>query len=288
MVYEKESEVTIGKIITWIFFGFICLMAIIAVFSTFYVIGAGERGIILTWGKVDMVAKQPGLHLKIPFAQTVKKMDIQTMKYDADASAASKDLQIVHAKIAVNYHLIPEGVPDLYKNIGMTYEQKIIQPAVQEVVKSATALFSAEELITKRGDVKIKIDELLHTRLSEKGIILETTSITNFDFSEEFNKAIESKVTAQQTALKAENDLTRIKIEKEQTITQAEATAASIKLKADADAYSLQVIREQLEKNSVLIQYKSIEKWNGILPVYMFGGNTVTPFVQIPTGNSTQ
>jgi len=131
--------------------------------------------------------------------------------------------------------------------------------------------------------LKTKIDEMLHARLLERGIVMETTNLVNFDFSEEFNKAIEAKVTAQQVALKAENDLNRIKIEKEQTITQAEAAAQSIKLKADAEAYSLQVIREQLEKNNVLIQYKSIEKWNGNLPVYMMGGGAV-PFIQIPTG----
>jgi regulator of protease activity HflC (stomatin/prohibitin superfamily) len=266
------------KIVRW---SIIALILFIMLLSIPYTVKAGERGVVLTWGKVDMTAKSAGLHAKIPIAQTVERMSVQTMKYDAEASSASKDLQIVHATIAVNYHLLPEEVPKLYKDIGMSYESKIIQPAVQEVVKASTAQFTAEELITKRGDVKVKIDDLLRERLADKGIILETTSITNFDFSEEFNKAIEQKVTAQQIALKAENDLTRIKIEKEQAITQAEAIAQSTKLKADAEAYSLQVIREQLEKNNALIQYKSIEKWNGVTPVYMMGSSV--PFVQLPS-----
>jgi len=280
---EDVPDITVGKVVKYILWGILGIILLVALFSTFYTIGAGERGIVLTWGDPSMVAMGPGLHVKIPFAQHVVKMVVQTQKYDADASAASKDLQIVHAKVAVNYHIAPETVPTLYRDIGVGYQDKIIQPAVQEVVKASTAQFTAEELITKRAELKTKIDEMLHARLLERGIVMETTNLVNFDFSEEFNKAIEAKVTAQQVALKAENDLNRIKIEKEQTITQAEAAAQSIKLKADAEAYSLQVIREQLEKNNVLIQYKSIEKWNGNLPVYMMGGGAV-PFIQIPTG----
>lgn len=278
---DEAPDVTVGGAVKYIVWGIILVIAVIALFSIFYTIGAGERGIILTWGSPSMDAKGPGLHVKIPFAQTVVKMVVQTQKYDADASAASKDLQIVHAKVAVNYHILPETVPTLYKDIGVGYQDKIINPAVQEVVKASTAQFTAEELITKRAELKTKIDEMLHARLLERGIVMETTNLVNFDFSEEFNKAIEAKVTAQQVALKAENDLTRIKVEKEQTITQAEAAAQSVKLRADAEAYSLQVIREQLEKNNALIQYKSIEKWDGILPVYMMG-NSPTPFIQIP------
>jgi regulator of protease activity HflC (stomatin/prohibitin superfamily) len=258
------------KISVWSIIGLICFIALL---SIPYTIKAGERGIVLTWGMVDMQAKNAGIHAKIPFAQTVERMTVQTMKYDAEASSASKDLQIVHATIAVNYHILPETVPQLYKDIGMGYEAKIIQPAVQEVVKASTAQFTAEELITKRAEVKAVIDEHLKERLSDKGIVMETTNIINFDFSDEFNKAIEAKVTAQQIALKAENDLNRIKIEKEQTITQAEAQAQSVRLRADAEAYSLQVIREQLERSNALIQYKTIEKWDGKVSIVSGGSN---------------
>jgi len=286
MARIDEMEPTVGKVVKMVLWGFIGLLVVIGFFLSFYTIGAGERGIVLTFGSPSMTAMGPGLHLKIPYVQTVVKMVVQTQKYDADASAASKDLQIVKAKVAVNYHIVPETVPTLFKDIGVGYQDKIIQPAVQEVVKASTAQFTAEELITKRPELKVKIDDMLRARLLERGIVMETTNLVNFDFSEEFNKAIEQKVTAQQVALKAENDLNRIKIEKEQTITQAEAAAQSVRLRADAEAYALQVYREQLEKSNALIQYKSIEKWNGILPVYMMG-NSVVPFVQIPLSNSS-
>lgn len=279
--YTKKDKITITKLMFYMGLG---LMFIIAFFGSWYIVQAGNSGILLTLGKVDAVPKDNGFHFKLPIIQSVVKMDIQTQKYEAKASSASKDLQIVSTSVAVNYHLIKDQVPQIFQEIGINYADKIIQPAVQEVVKASTAQFTAEELITNRTQVKLKIDELLHNRLTEKGIIMETTSITNFDFSPEFNQAIESKVTAQQTALKAENDLIRIKVEKEQTITQAEAQAQSVKLKADADAYALSVIRSELEKSSNLIQYRAIEKWNGVLPIYSGNANLPLPIINI---NST-
>lgn len=279
--YTKKDKITTTKLMFYMGLG---LMFIIAFFGSWYIVQAGNSGILLTLGKVDAVPKDNGFHFKLPIIQSVVKMDIQTQKYEAKASSASKDLQIVSTSVAVNYHLIKDQVPQIFQEIGINYADKIIQPAVQEVVKASTAQFTAEELITNRTQVKLKIDELLHNRLTEKGIIMETTSITNFDFSPEFNQAIESKVTAQQTALKAENDLIRIKVEKEQTITQAEAQAQSVKLKADADAYALSVIRSELEKSSNLIQYRAIEKWNGVLPIYSGNANLPLPIINI---NST-
>jgi regulator of protease activity HflC (stomatin/prohibitin superfamily) len=278
MVKDIDMRMTITKIVKWTVFAVVIL---IIFFGSWYIVYPGERGVLVTLGSPGMNSMEEGFHFKVPLIQTVQIMNVKTQKYDADASAASSDLQVVSTKIAVNYHLIPESVPDLYQKTGLAYRENIIQPAVQEVVKAATAQFTAEELITKRALVKARIDEMLMPRLAEKKIILETTSITNFDFSEEFNKAIEAKVTAQQTALKAENDLTRIKVEKEQTITMAEAHAQAIKLNADAEAYALMVVREQLQMSNSLIQYKSIEKWNGILPIYMMGDST--PLVQIPS-----
>jgi regulator of protease activity HflC (stomatin/prohibitin superfamily) len=217
-------------------------------------------------------------------------MQVRTDKYEADASAASKDLQIVHTKIAVNYHPIPEAIPEIYKTIGLGYADRVIQPAVQEMVKSSTSHFTAEELITKREEVKTKIEADLKERLSPRNIIVESVSITNFDFSDEFNKAIELKVVQEQTAMAAKNKLAQIQYEAQQTVEtakgQAESTrqiadanSYSIKVKADGDAYALQVVREQLEKSNQLIEYKTIEKWTGEVPTYT--GSGAVPFINI-------
>lgn len=242
--------------------GAIIVLVLIAVFGTFRIIPAGHRGVVLTWGSPTEVWGE-GLHAKWPIAQDVVKMSVQTQKYEANAAAASKDLQDVSTVVALNYRLNPASVGEIYRSIGINYADRVISPAVQEGVKASTALFTAEELITKRATVKEKIDDILSTRLVPYGVIVETTSITDFTFSEEFTKAIEAKVTAQQEALKAENDLRRIEVEAEQKIASARAEAESLKL-----------INEQLRQSQGALQIRWIEKWTGVLPTVLFTGNS--------------
>ena len=247
------------------FISMLCIMS-------FYTISAGERGVLLTFGKPNMEAVSEGLHFKIPLAQTIKKMDVKTQKYEADASAASRDLQIVSTNIAVNYHLIPDSVPVVYKEIGLSYQDRIIQPAVQEVVKASTAKFTAEELITRRAEVKEDIKRLLKERLQERNLIVEEISITNFDFSESFNEAIEAKVTAEQNALQAKNKLEQIKYEAEQTVEKAKAEAESLRLQRQEITPDLVKLRQ------IEVQRTAIEKWDGKLPQVTGGA---IPFIDL-------
>lgn len=266
---EDEYKNLVKKIIKYTIFS---VIAVIFLFGTFYTIDTGHRGIVKTFGAPSMDAKGEGLHLKIPIAQRVVRMSVQTMKYEAKASAASKDLQIVETDVAVNYHIEPSTTPLVYQTIGVDYESKIIQPAVQESVKAVTAQFTAEELITKRDVVKEMIDQKLHERLAASNINMETTSITNFDFSDNFNAAIESKVTAEQLKLKAVNDLARIKVEAE----QVEATAIGVKnakiAEAEGNAEAIRLIDEQLRKSPLYIDYFTIQKWDGKLSLVSGGG----------------
>ena len=183
----------------------------------------------------------------------------------------------ITTNIAVNYHLVSDSVVTLYKEIGLDYGTKIIQPAVQEVVKASTAHYTAEELITKRALVKEDIDTALRERLLTKGIYMETTSITNFDFSQQFNAAIEQKVTAEQNALTAKNKLAQIEYEAQQTvaaakgqrdasIASAEAQAKTIELTAQAEAEKVRLIQNELSKSPNYIQYVQASRWNGVLP----------------------
>ncbi|MBU1235105.1 MAG: prohibitin family protein [Proteobacteria bacterium] len=268
---EQELAKLKKKITNIIKVSLIFIVAVGAFFGTMYSISAGERGVLLTFGKPDVTPKTEGLHFKIPLAQKIVKMEVKTQKYETDASSSSKDLQIVSTKLAVNYHLNPSSVVTIYQEIGLDYNNRLIQPAVQEVVKASTAQFTAEELITKRSEVKEKIKELLKLRLDQRGILVEEISITNFDFSDEFNKAIEMKVTAEQQALTAKNKLEQVKYEAEQRIAQAEAEAEAIKIQAEA-------ITSQGGKDYV--QLKMIEKWDGKLPVYSLGN--AMPFIQLP------
>ena len=284
----KKENKKIAKIIGTVI---ISIFAIILFFGSFYTIDAGYKGVLLTFGKAKMITIDEGLHIKWPMAQKVVKYEVRTMKYEAKAGAASKDLQIVSTELAVNYRVISEVVPILHNTIGENYEGRIIQPMVQEVVKSVTAQYNAEELIQKRDEVQAKVITELIDGLQTRHLIVEEVSMTDFDFSAEFNAAIEAKVKAEVRAAEAVNDLTRISTEAEQAVATANGRAESIKLEADAkayqtealadaDAYALRVVRQELEKSKDLLQYEAIQKWTGAVPQYMGMGEAV-PFVDV-------
>lgn len=252
---------------------FIIAIAIAAFFlitSTFVTIGAGKRGVVLTWGKVESAVMGEGLHVRIPIMQQVIKMDTQINKSQTDAEAASKDLQDTHSIIALNYHISPDRANWLYQNIGVNYKERIIDPAVQEVMKAVAAKYTAVELINKRETVSNEIKSHLKERLANYAIMVDDFSIVNFRFSAEFTKAIEEKQTAEQKAMKAKNDLERIKIEAEQKIASARAEAESLKLQKENVTENLIKLR-QIEAS-----IRAIDKWNGVLP--QFTGSAV-PFI---------
>ena len=238
---------------------YLSIFAIIVVFMlffTFYTVNSGERAVILTFGKVNDEVVSDGLHAKIPLIQTIKKFDIKTLKEEVLASSASKDLQTVHTTIALNYHLSPEQVPSLYREVGKEYKQRIIDPAIQEEVKATTAKFTAEELVTHRAEVRAIMQEALRERLSKYYIIVDDLNIVDFKFSEEFDKAIEQKVTAEQLKLKAANDLERVNLE-----------VQAIKLQ------NTQLTPAYLEFKQLELQSKALDKWDGRLP-QVTGGQT--------------
>ncbi len=273
MVKEQKTQVNIPAPVI---FGGVIVVAILAILlaNPFYTVAAGERAIVLEFGKPQPVAMSEGLHFRIPIYQSIVKTDIKTQKYEADLSAASKDLQTVSTKIAINYRVSSDSVVELYKTVGVDYSIKVIQPIEQEANKAITALYTAEELITKREEVKSKMKDLLTERLTPRGIVVEEMSIVNFDFSASFNEAIEKKVTAEQNALAAKNKLEQVKYEADQRITQATAEAEAIKIQAQA-------IQSQGGANYV--QLKWVEKWNGAQPVTLMntGGSTGT-LISIP------
>ena len=233
------------------------VIAMSVIFGSFGTIGAGERGILLQFGAVKDKVFDEGLYFKIPFIQSVVKIDVKMQKDEVPASASSKDLQVVTSKIALNYHLDPDSVNTIWQEVGKNYNSRIIAPSIQEAVKSVTAKFTAEELITRREEVKEQIKENLAKRLRENFIIVDEFNIIDFFFSPAFNEAIEAKVTAEQLKLKAERDLERIKIEKEQMIAAAEGKARAIQIEAQA-----------LKANAKVVELRWIEKWDGKTPTY--------------------
>ena len=267
--------------------GIIVVILLILIFSSFYVVGAGQRAIVLTFGDPDMTPKSEGLHFKIPFVQSIVKMDIKTQKYEAELSAASRDLQTVTTKIAINYRISPESVPEIYKTIGTNYADKVIYPLEQEVNKATTSQFTAEELITRREEVRENMKTLLQEKLSSRNIIVEEVSIINFDFSKTFNDAIEAKVTAEQQALAAKNKLEQVKYEAEQTVAKATAEAEALRLKKQSITPELvQLSQIEVQSKALDVQLKAIEKWDGKMPTTLMNdGQSIMPTLQVAQAN---
>lgn len=236
-------------------------------------IGAGERGVLLNFGAVQKTVLGEGLHFKIPVMQQVARMDVKVQKATTDAAAASSNLQDVSSTVAINYHIIPDKANIVYQTIGMDFKERIIDPAVQEVVKAVSARYSAEELITKRSAVSDAMKATLTERLLVHNIAVDAFSIVGFSFSKIFMEAIESKQTAEQLALKANRDLERIKIEAEQKITAAKAEAESLRLQR------ANISPDLIELRKIEANMKAIDKWNGILP--QVTGSGAMPFIGV-------
>lgn len=255
------------------------IAAIVVAFTAYQmrpmvIVESGHRGVVSTFGKVSPEVLGEGLHWRWPIAQTVHSINVQIQKGEGAGDAASKDLQQVHTKIALNYHLIPDQVAQTFQAIGNlgTVGDRIIVPAVQEAVKATTARYTAEELIAKRQDVRDQIRSALNERMSRHGIAIDEFSIVNFNFSPSFNQAIEAKTTAEQLSLKAQRDLDRIKIEAQQKVATAQAEAQALTLQKQAVSPELIALR-QAEN-----QRLAIEKWDGKLP-HVSGG--AMPFISI-------
>lgn len=252
-IMDKEEV----KIVKWITAWVVWLIVLTTIIFSFTTVKAGQRGVLLNWWAAQDVVLGEWLHFKIPVYQKIVKLDVQNVKYEVEAIAYSKDIQTVDSKIALNYHLKPELAASLYREIGIWYQEKIINPAVQESVKAATALFTAQELIEQRAKVKEEIKTQLFSRLDNKYIVVDDFSIVNFDFSDTYEQAIEAKQVAQQEALKAKNDLETVKMQAEQRVASAKAEAEAIKIQAEAI---------QNNGGAEYVQLQWISRWNWVLP----------------------
>ncbi|MDD6270241.1 MAG: prohibitin family protein [Oscillospiraceae bacterium] len=260
----------------------IIVLLLIVGASSVTVVPAGTSGVVVTMGKVSDRALDSGLNFKIPFVQTVVMVNNKIQKCEVESNSVSKDLQTVSSAVAVNFHITSDSAPSIYKTIGEQYQDTVLQPAIQEAVKSISAQYTAEELITKRTAVGDEIGSALTEKVSEYGIIIDKFNIVNFEFSAEFNAAIEQKQVAEQNYLKA-------KTEKEQQIMEAESDAkkkvieaeaeAEAKLKrADAEAEANEKINASLNGN--ILTYQQIQKWDGKYPSVVSSDSSI--LIDIP------
>lgn len=256
------------------------LVVLLYIMAPLAVVPNGHRGVKTTFGSPSDTVYEPGLHFVWPIAQTMNKLDVRILKGEGEGDAASKDLQSVHTKVAINYHLIPAQAVLAFKNIGPSTEiaaDRIIVPAAQEAVKAVTARFTAEELVTRRADVRDAIMALLKDKMARHGLALDELAIVNFAFSKSFAEAIEAKVSAEQSKLKSERDLQRIQVEGQQKVATARAEAEALALQRQ------QITPDLLALRRIDNERAAIAKWDGKLPQVAGGA---TPFVNL--GNASR
>ncbi len=274
-------NVSAAKAVAFVIIALIVIGVITA--ASVQIVDSGHRGVLLHWNAVDVTIPplDEGLHFVVPFQDQVVNMEVRTLLFVKGTSAASKDLQTVTTEVTVNYVPNPETVNTLYKEVGLNYQDRIIAPAVEEVVKQVTANYNAEELITKRPLVKSDIETEITLRLNVFNIETQVISITDFQFSQLFSSAIESKVEAEQKALKAENDLRRIQVEALQAEARSQGIAKGNIAQANGEAEAIRIINAALANNPNYLEWLKTQAWDGKLPLVVGEGGT--PFIQIPT-----
>ena len=247
----------------------IIIVAIIVINSCFFVVSPTERAIKITLGNLSNTVYREGFHFKVPFFQTVTIVDLTIDRADAVAKSASKDLQNIVTTVAVNYQINEVDILNMYKLVWVNHESienNVFSSAIQEAVKSATAKYTAEELITKRELVRNEIEGILKDKTKNYWLLISQVNIVNFEFSSSFDASIEAKVKAEQDALTQRNKLEQVKYEAQQQIERAKAEAETIRIQAEAI---------QKQGGAAYVQLKWIEKWDGKLPATSLGDGTI-------------
>lgn len=240
----------------------LALIVVITVFSSFYTIKSTERGVLSTFGKISPGVIEDGLHVKIPFIQTIKKVNVQQKKFDGTENSYTRDVQTSEVQYTINYDLVRENVNNLIRNVGDDYHNRIVVPFIRSAMKQAFGNFAATEIVENRDAVRREIESMLRRTLDSNYFLNIQFQLVNIDFDDDFENAIKEKQVAEQQALKAKNVTIQIEEQAKQTKIRAEADAEAIRIKAKA-----------LESNPKLVEYEAVQKWDGKMPQYMMGNS---------------
>ena len=244
------------------------IVMFIVICNPIAMVGVGERGVKVTLGRVSPESYSEGIHLITPFISKIKTMNVKTQKDNIVTSVYTKDIQQAKISYVVNYNLQPENAHKMYREVGMQYRDTILMPVVEGIIKDVIGKWNAQDLVANREEATNDILEKLKAQLNDKYINVTGFQIININYSEVFERAIESKVTAEQEALKAKNKTVQIEEEAKQKLISAEAEAKSMSIRANA-----------LTKNKALVDYEAVQKWDGKMPTYMMGNSI--PFINV-------
>ena len=256
------------QIVHYLIWGGVALVALIVFFSSFYTITSPERGVLSTFGKRSDQVVEDGLHFKVPFIQTIKKVNIQQKKHDGKENSYTRDVQTSEVEYTINYDLVRENVSKLMKNVGDDYHNRIVVPFIRSAMKEAFGNFAATEIVENRDAVRREIETTLRKTLDGNYFMNVQFQLVDIDFDDDFENAIKEKQVAEQNALKAKN-----------VTIQVEEQANQTKIKAEADAEAMRIKANALERNPKLVNYEAVQKWDGKMPQYMLGN--AVPFINL-------
>ncbi len=248
----------------------VVLLTILAVVALcpFKIVEAGSRGIRLTMGKVSPSSLTEGVHFKVPIFQDIILMEVRTKKRAETTNVYTKDIQQATIEYTINYNLDDNNVHTMYRTVGVEWENKILMPTVEGILKNVIGKWNASELVAARDKTTSEVLLLLQNDLKSRYVNVTNFQIANIKYTPEFEKSIEAKVTAEQDALKAKNKTVQIEEEAKQKIISAQAEAKSMSIRATA-----------LTQNKALVEYEAVQKWDGHMPYYMMGNSV--PFINL-------
>jgi len=271
---KQEKEFPIFKVAAWSVGGIAAVVGA-AVCWPFASVPAGYVGVKTTFGAPSSATYEPGLHFIAPMSQSMHNVYIGVYKAQSDVAGSSKDLQQVDMKVSVNFNILPTAAVGVYSTLGGDPWTQVMDPAVHDIAKAVAARYEATDLIQKRDQVSQEMREALLTRFKNIGVNVSAVNIVDFTFSKQFNDAIEAKITAQQNALRVENEITQTKWEAQKRVVESEAALRV----AENNAKANELMGKSLEANPALIEKLKVEKWDGHYPTYMMGG--AMPMIQL-------
>lgn len=264
--YVARKTTRVGIIV------FLIVFLIITIFKSITTVPTGYVGVKTRFGQVQNTMIQEGLNIKVPYVEKIVKIDCRTKKLETTSEGSTRDLQTVNISIAVNYNVNKDTANKLYKEVGIDYENIIINPSILESIKSVAAQYTAEELITKRADVSAKIQEAISNKILDRGFTINGFNITNIAFSDAYNQAIETKAVKQQEVETSKAELEKQKIQNEKEISVAEKDAKVMELQ------NAQITENTLRLKELEIKQQMINKWSGNFPSTMLNDNVGTLF----------
>ena len=268
--YKKLNPRIVGMLI-------LLIIILIVLWGTFVIIPAGNRGVVLWWGSVEKRIMGEGLNFKVPIAERVLKVDVKIQPHPfREIDASSKEYQMVKMTGMMNFHIDPAYVNDLYQKVGLDFADKVIDPAFNDFVKEVVPTYPIGEILPKREEIRTRAMKKLGDNLSRYHIIVDDIYFANIRFSPGYEGAIEAKQVAQQQVETQKQVLAQREIEAQQKVATAKGEAESIQVVAQGQAKANDALSRSI--SPILVQYKGIEKWNGILPQVSGGA---IPFIDL-------